>query len=721
MRQLDSLRPEVRRDIRWIENDSGGFVAQDPVAGSYFLLSSREHRMACLMNGRRTIDEALQLVQRESSFFGIDQMWIAKLVERMRHAGLLLPNNGPVVAQRARSRGMVQQFLANPLAIRIPVGSLPDFAVTFLRPLANCLFSTSCLALVLLFGFLIGICVLGRWLSAPFSLFADLNRIDAHRAVWLVVALIVVKSLHELGHMLACLRYGLKCPEVGVLFLCFVPCLYCDTTEAWRLKSRWQRIAVSLGGIYFEWIIALMAGAMWLTSQSESERVISGVVFLGCAVGTILINGNPFFRYDGYYALSDFWGKPNLAQRASESAKNHLLYWFAGRLYPVNDDSRPSLSLTSFAIVSSGYRWLVLIGVVWFLWLWLEPLGLGLVAVVIFGLVAMSVVRQAKVTALSTLSEFGSSHPTNVIRLGVVVLVMGTLFLFVGRHPIQPIVLARGYVELAESETIHVPANATLAKCTMDVGTDTIRSWRLSSLELELRYHDNVSQLEVQRLKLNQAEQLQSVDAAYSGEIRIFREVVSELEARVKLLERELDAMKHMIPDDCEFHPARSHPKRRLATKGEVDGTRFTVHSSVEGRVYEKGESLGIIGKHRLYSIRAMVRHEEAIKLSAGDRVRFVWEGAPFREFAGVVTQIPSQSTTGIPKELADDVWTNKKRGQQGNIVSDESHCLIRIEPGDMPDFARCGQLVTVRLTMPDTTMFSWLYEAIAARFRVAH
>ena len=90
---------------------------------------------------------------------------------------------------------------------------------------------------------------------------------DWRNLVWLFAAIGVVKVLHELGHALACKHFGGEVPEMGVLLLVFVPCLYCDVTDAWRLPSKWQRILISSAGMIVEFVIASVATIVWWYSQ----------------------------------------------------------------------------------------------------------------------------------------------------------------------------------------------------------------------------------------------------------------------------------------------------------------------------------------------------------------------------------------------------------------------------------------------------------------------
>jgi putative peptide zinc metalloprotease protein len=79
----------------------------------------------------------------------------------------------------------------------------------------------------------------------------------------LIAALLLAKTAHELGHAFTAKRYGLRVPTMGVAFLVFWPVLYTDTTEAWKLTERKQRLAISAAGISAELIIAVIALLLW--------------------------------------------------------------------------------------------------------------------------------------------------------------------------------------------------------------------------------------------------------------------------------------------------------------------------------------------------------------------------------------------------------------------------------------------------------------------------
>src|SRR6185369_17477512 len=74
-------------------------------------------------------------------------------------------------------------------------------------------------------------------------------------------SVIVATMFHEFGHASA-LRYHRGRPGVmGVGIYLVWPAFYCDVTDAYRLHRK-ARLHTDLGGVYFNAIFALLAGAV---------------------------------------------------------------------------------------------------------------------------------------------------------------------------------------------------------------------------------------------------------------------------------------------------------------------------------------------------------------------------------------------------------------------------------------------------------------------------
>src|SRR5262249_61144614 len=79
--------------------------------------------------------------------------------------------------------------------------------------------------------------------------------------VWLAV--FVVTMLHESAHGLTCKRYGGEVHEIGFLLLFFMPCFYCNVSDAWLFREKSKRLWVTFAGGYFELFLWALAVFIW--------------------------------------------------------------------------------------------------------------------------------------------------------------------------------------------------------------------------------------------------------------------------------------------------------------------------------------------------------------------------------------------------------------------------------------------------------------------------
>ncbi|MBF0370926.1 MAG: HlyD family efflux transporter periplasmic adaptor subunit [Magnetococcales bacterium] len=130
------------------------------------------------------------------------------------------------------------------------------------------------------------------------------------------VALMLAKSVHELGHAVTAKRFGCRVTSLGVALLFMWPVLYCEVSEAWKLPSRRERLLVGLGGILAEIALASLALVSWHFVDDGPLR--SALFLMATTTGliTVGVNLNPFMRFDGYYLLADLLEIPNLQEQA---------------------------------------------------------------------------------------------------------------------------------------------------------------------------------------------------------------------------------------------------------------------------------------------------------------------------------------------------------------------------------------------------------------------
>src|SRR5438876_2385679 len=123
----------------------------------------------------------------------------------------------------------------------------------------------------------------------------------------LTLAMTVLAAIfHELGHAAALRHGGGRVRGIGVGLYLVYPTFYTDVTDAYRLGRR-ARLRTDLGGIYFHLIFGLLVIALYFLSGREALLPVVLVI-----TADVLYQFVPFVRADGYWALADLTGIPDL-------------------------------------------------------------------------------------------------------------------------------------------------------------------------------------------------------------------------------------------------------------------------------------------------------------------------------------------------------------------------------------------------------------------------
>lgn len=134
-------------------------------------------------------------------------------------------------------------------------------------------------------------------------------------AVQFFLILTCIGAVHELSHGYVTKFYGGEVHDIGMALFYFTPAFYCDTTDAFLFESKWQKIWVTVAGIYVEaWMCAIATG-LWVASYPDTllhELAYKTMLFTG--VSTVFFNINPLIKIDGYYALSNMLELPALRE-----------------------------------------------------------------------------------------------------------------------------------------------------------------------------------------------------------------------------------------------------------------------------------------------------------------------------------------------------------------------------------------------------------------------
>lgn len=143
------------------------------------------------------------------------------------------------------------------------------------------------------------------------------NAVNAYLIIGLFVFMLGSSLFHELGHAAACKYFGVRHGGIGFgLYLNF-PVLYTDVTSVWNLDWK-KRCIVNIAGVYFQCYILIVLLLLFFVSGNDMLRYLILTMNLG-----LLMTLNPFFKFDGYWIVSDWLGIPNLRARSLELLK----YW----------------------------------------------------------------------------------------------------------------------------------------------------------------------------------------------------------------------------------------------------------------------------------------------------------------------------------------------------------------------------------------------------------
>ncbi|WP_109513728.1 biotin/lipoyl-binding protein [Pseudomonas ovata] len=135
-------------------------------------------------------------------------------------------------------------------------------------------------------------------------------------ALAFAVALFFAKLCHEFGHAFMAKRAGCRVQSMGVAFMVLFPLFYTDVSDAWRINDQRARLLIGAGGVLAEMVLACIALLAWSLLPDGPARTAAFMLASATWITTVIVNLNPFMRFDGYFLVSDLWQVDNLQGRA---------------------------------------------------------------------------------------------------------------------------------------------------------------------------------------------------------------------------------------------------------------------------------------------------------------------------------------------------------------------------------------------------------------------
>ncbi len=637
----------VRADLQYESIKRGGHsvhLVKDPVRLQYFELDEHEFALLQRLDGHTAPNEIIRWFNRRYPPLQLTTAAFHQLVQRLQQQGLVVSTaagQGSRDAARRSTdwhRNLVNR-LTNPWAIRLP-GVAPGNCPALWNLCFGWIFAPWFVLLVL--AALLGVIGLAVSRARDFlAMSPDASQILARdNMILLAVVLIVVKLLHEMGHAVAAYRQGAACHEIGVLLLAGMPTLFCDVSDAWMLPGRWQRILVSLAGIWVELLLAMLAFWAWINSVPGIVHELSFNVMLVCSISTILFNANPLVRYDGYYVLMDLTGVSNLGQKSQQAVQRLVdrLIFGSRAILPLDVAEPPRWTLI-YGLASSVYQIGLTCAIFWGLHHALKPYAASVLvwmaASITFAFWGVSMIRSSR-GRLRQMTNSGT--PGWRIACGYAV-IGGCLAAFacvplpwfiIGDAVLEPAVRQSLVSTVAGEPVIQRPAGSLISS------GDPI--CQLQNREMEQELQQLMHDVSEQRRKVNTLKARRNHDRRTAEQLPAAGMELAGLEHRLKYLQQEQQRLKLQAAVSGQFYAA---PYRLDDTSAaELPGwTGSLLDPANQDAWIAAGDEVGQIGDLRQFEATAILSQDDLELVSVG-QFADVWLTATGTTVRGEVIRI---------------------------------------------------------------------------------
>jgi putative peptide zinc metalloprotease protein len=658
------------------------YLLQDHQTGHFHRLSPSAHLVLCMMDGHRTVSEIWQrLSDKLEGAEQPTQEEIIRLLAQLHGADLLvgkLPPNMEEMNRRADTHAQraLMTRIRNPLALRFPLID-PDRFLNATVPLVRPLFTTAGFAgWMALVTTAIVLAVMN--LHALSENLGD-QILSTQNIALMLLAYPFVKAFHELGHAYATKVWGGEIHEIGVMLLIFVPVPYVDASSSAAFRNKWQRATVSAAGILVEAAIASVALLVWLAVEPGFVRAFAYNVMLIGGVSTLLFNGNPLLKFDGYYVLSDLVEIPNLGLRANK----YVTYLIQRYAFGIGGVASPATArgeaawFLVYALAATAYRLSIMLTIALYVAGKLFFVGVALSIASVATTVIWPLVRALRFVA-------DSPQLYRRRRRAIVACVMAgaaalALLLAI---PLPFSTIAQGVVWVGDQAAVHALTDGFVASVPVDngnwveAGTTLIKGEDAVLAEQTIVIEKHLDEL---RLRLDAAQIKDLVQA------NILRE-------QVRLMRGQLDLSRQHLAD--------------LDLKASKAG-RFLVSDEADlpGRFLHKGDTVGYVVGEDDPIVRVLVAQDDVdpvrrnmttVEIRTADHMDRPHAATVLREVPSATAELPNLAlaTMGGGHVLLDPSKIDHPKPLENLFQFD-----LRVEAG--LDKSRLGGRVYVRFLHP--------------------
>ncbi len=642
------------------------WVVKEPVGLKYYRFQEEEYAILEMIDGQISLDE---MKRRFESRFAPQKITLGDLqhfVGTLHRNGLVVadaPGQGRQLKRRRDERKSKERMgkVSNILAIRFK-GFDPEGILNWLHPWVKWFFTRWCLTLCLTMAFVAMSLILVQWNTFQSRLPAFEEFFGPSNWFWLAVVLGLTKVLHEFGHGLACKHFGGECHEIGVMLLVLTPCLYCNVSDSWMLRSKWKRAAIGAAGMYVEVVLATLATFVWWFSEPGMLNHLALRIMFVCSVSTVLFNGNPLLRYDGYYILSDLVEIPNLRQKSTQITNRILSRVCLGLELPEEPflPQRNHAFFAFYTIASIFYRWFILFSILFFLYKVFEPYGLQVIGQTIAAFSIGSLVVKPLYQCYKFLKTPGRWDQVKRLNLYATLTVVGLIVAGILMIPLPRRVMCTLEIQPRQSEAVFVDVPGQLDEVLVKPGDQVSQGQvlaRIQNIDLQIAIDELVRQRNELKSQLASLGRQRYENRRAGQQIPQMRETLAAVETQIVQKSQDLKRLELLAPKDGTILQPMIRPEQP-----QPDGTL----SSWSGSLLDNRNLGATLSASELFCEVGDPRQLEAVLIidqtdielvrehkQVGQDVSIKLDAFPSKTFDGQILEISRSELKEAPRSLS--------------------------------------------------------------------
>ena len=653
---LTARRQRYQGQIYW--------VVKEPIGLKYFRFQEEEFAVLNMLKDGVSLADIKTRFEKEFAPHKITYQDLQQFIGTLHRSGLVVsdaPGQGKQLRKRRdeRLRKELMAKFSNVLAIRFK-GIDPERFLNWSYPYVAWFFSRT-FAIIAMTAALCALLLVGVQFEEFRSKLPAFENFFAGPKNWLVLGLTLAgtKILHEFGHGYLCKKFGGECHEMGVMFLVLTPCLYCNVSDSWMLPNKWHRAAIGAGGIYVEIILATIATFVWWFSEEGMLNFLSLRIMFICSISTILFNGNPLLRFDGYYILADVVEIPNLRQKSSKILQRLMGEWCLGLEMP-EDPFLPQRNHGFFALYTIAavmYRWFIFFSILFFLNKVFEPYGLKIIGQIIalmgmFGLFVQPLWQLGKFFHVPGRMDQVKWPRFYISAAVVVAVVLGILFV-----PLPRRVKCSLQVEPRDPASVYVYTPGRLENVFVKPGDAVQESQQLvvlSSPQLELELKEIQSRLTASEASLDSLERQRHRDRTAAAQIPIFESRIASYKQQLKEKTEEIDRMTIKAPVAGTVLPPRYLPERPAKPR-QLPSWSGSIFDKKNHGMFVRVEQVPVlqIGDPHQFDAILAIDQADIDFVHVGQEVEIKLDALTWTSFEGQVDEKSERDMEQAPRSMA--------------------------------------------------------------------